>query len=236
MTSTATDSTVASGHRLPEVVDWLVGFAIAIGGFVSLVVGSVLVFVADRQFLVENVDRDADSVEIISTRITEPELLEIGIAVVDWTGVGLLVTGLAMVLFAGWFVVACHRSHARAREGTPTSSFGAFAVIGAVSTVLLSALPFSPVFGGAVAGYLERAESTRTASVGALAGALYLVPVAVVLLFLSGGLWAGFRTIGETGLALVIGGMLLVLFAIGASLSVGLSALGGYIGGWLADR
>lgn len=237
MTSTATDSTeIEKGDRLPEIVDWLVGIAIAIGGLIAIVGGAVLAFAIDRGIVVENAEFDPGPVEVLPTQVTEPELLEVGLAIITWTGIGLLVAGVGMVVFAGWFVRRRRRSHTTASSETPGSSFGAFAVVGAVTTVLASALPFSSAIGGGVAGYLERAESTRTARVGALSGALSVLPFAVVVLFLVGGVWVGFGAIGQTGLAIAVSGLALVTVAIAAGVSIGLAALGGYVGGRLAER
>ncbi|GAB3035301.1 DUF5518 domain-containing protein [Natronobiforma cellulositropha] len=100
------------------------------------------------------------------------------------------------------------------------------ALIGAVVTVLLSFTMISPVAGGAVAGYLERTDGVR---IGAISGAIALVPMLffgiLVIGFLSMGNMAGFAFL-----------FLLFMLVFGAIWTVGLSALGGYLGVYLRDE
>lgn len=98
------------------------------------------------------------------------------------------------------------------------------ALIGAAVSIVLSFVPFSPVIGGAVAGYLEGADGTR---VGAYAGFLAAVPFAVIVflgltLFMFGG----------EGVWILVGLSVLVIVAY----SVVLSTLGGYLGEYIAGR
>jgi len=100
------------------------------------------------------------------------------------------------------------------------------AVIGAVVTIVLSATGFSPILGGAVAGYLQRESRTSGAKVGALSGALSFLPF---LLF--GFFFFGIFLGGAMG---VPGGpeLFIILFFITPVFllwSVGLGALGGYL-------
>ena len=110
------------------------------------------------------------------------------------------------------------------------------ALLGAVVTTVLSFVPFSPVLGGGVAAYLNEADSSRGVRIGALSGAFATVPLVlfgfVVVFFL------GFFALGMNGGAVGIGGLLIVLvlglfFAV---YTVGLSALGGYLGSYLVDE
>ena len=57
--------------------------------------------------------------------------------------------------------------------------------LGAVVTVVLSFLPFSPLLGGMVAGYLEGGERGDGVRVGAIAGAIALVPLVAFGLLVS---------------------------------------------------
>lgn len=107
------------------------------------------------------------------------------------------------------------------------------ALIGAVVTVLASFVPFSPVVGGAVAGYLEGRNGAR---VGAISGAMAAVP-----LVLLGLLFAFFIPIGMgmgMGLSPSIAMVVFVLFALVMVLAytVGLSAVGGLLGVYLAAQ
>lgn len=99
-------------------------------------------------------------------------------------------------------------------------------LIGAVVTVLLSFTIVSPIVGGAVAGYLERTDGVR---VGAISGGIAVLP----LLFF-GALFLGLFSTGSMPIAV---GVLFILFVFvfGIVWTVGLSALGGYLGVNLRD-
>ena len=235
------DSGTSSGHPaadgpLPEFVDWILGALIAIGGFLSLIGGSALVFVVDRDTLAEGIEEGTITVTIYSAELTEEEMLEVVDAVVSWTGIGLLVTGIATLLFAVGYVIIRHRKRRRAEGGEHISSYGANIVLGAVAAGVFSFLPFSPGIGGALAGYLERADSDRTVSAGALAGLLAMLPILVILLFVLGGLVAGLRTVNQSGVAILTSATMLFALMLVATIGAGLGALGGYIGGRFAER
>ncbi|MFC4248252.1 DUF5518 domain-containing protein [Natribaculum luteum] len=102
------------------------------------------------------------------------------------------------------------------------------AVVGAVVTVVLSFLAFSPIVGGAVAGYLERRDGLR---VGAISGAIAAIPL-VTLAFLFVGFFGFFAT-GAPGFFVFFAAIALPF---GLLYSIGLSALGGYVGVYLADE
>ena len=113
---------------------------------------------------------------------------------------------------------------------------GLNAVIGAVVTVVTTFIPFSPVLGGAVAGYLQQEDSSTALKVGALSGAIAVLPFLLVVVFLTSTLPflpALFHVPGAfAGIVVVF-----VIFALLASAVyvVGLSALGGYLG-WYVER
>ncbi|MFB6196435.1 MAG: DUF5518 domain-containing protein [Haloplanus sp.] len=114
------------------------------------------------------------------------------------------------------------------------------AVIGAVVTIVLSFIPFSPVIGGGVAAYLNEATDSNDAlRLGALSGAIAAIPL-LVFGFLAIAVF-GFFVIGGVGHgpAVGIGGLLLVLLVgglIAGVYTVGLSALGGYLGSYLVEE
>lgn len=224
-----------SDGRLPEFVDWLLGVVIALAGLVTLVAGSALELLVDREMLAEDIEEGTVTVTVFTTELTEAETLDVTDALVTWLGIGLLLIGLGLVLFAIGFVIVRHRTHRRAREGEEISSYGSFAVLGGVATALLSFIPFSPVVGGAIAGFLERYESTRTVSVGTLAGFLPVVPILVLLGFVFAGLIDGMQTVGQEGMALFLVAVLLLSGLIVALVGAGLGAIGGYLGGWIAE-
>ncbi|WP_254762419.1 DUF5518 domain-containing protein [Natrinema marinum] len=108
------------------------------------------------------------------------------------------------------------------------------AIIGALVGVVLSFVPLSTVLGGVVAGFLEGPNERDGTIVGALAGAIAFLPIAAVGFF-----FIGFFGLVLTGELPVSGIVLLSILVVSAGLffllyTVGLSALGGYLGAYLA--
>ena len=106
--------------------------------------------------------------------------------------------------------------------------------IGALVGVVLSFIPFSPLLGGAVAGFLEGPNERAGAVAGALSGAIAFLPFAGI-----GFLLFGFLSLGLAGGVPVEGVALLSLLILGVGsvvllYTVGLSLLGGYLGAFLA--
>ena len=107
------------------------------------------------------------------------------------------------------------------------------ALIGAVVTVVTSFTGISPVIGGAVAGYLNQRDGVK---VGALSGAIAVVPLLLLV-----GLFGSFLAIvpmmgGGPRAGMGAGlGLVFLLFAFGFLLvvSLGLGAVGGYVGEYL---
>ncbi|SDK97654.1 DUF5518 domain-containing protein [Natronorubrum texcoconense] len=109
------------------------------------------------------------------------------------------------------------------------------ALIGAIVGVVLSFVPFSTVLGGIAGGFLEGPDTRSGAIVGALAGAITFLPLAGIAIFGLGVLGFGmgiaavpFEGFALVALAVVAAVALLFLY------TVGLSALGGYLGAYLA--
>jgi hypothetical protein len=225
----------AFGHPLPESVDWIAAAVIALAGSVLTVGGSALTFVADRELLEEGIESGQITVIVFERDLTEAEMLEFTLEVVTWTGIGILVTGVGLVLFAVGYVVARHRAHRRVEAGETVGSYRAYAVIGAVATTVLSFLPFSPVLGSGLAGYLEHFGTGRSISVGALSGFLAVTPALVILFSVTFGIFAGLSDIQETGLGIVAAATMLVVSLFVGAYGAGLGALGGFAGGRLAD-
>jgi hypothetical protein len=109
-------------------------------------------------------------------------------------------------------------------------------VIGAVVTVLTSFLPFSPVIGGAVAGYLQEEDAGGAMRVGAIAGLLSAIPLVFVIVAL-GSILPFLPAFGTPG---NVAGLFGVLFAVVLLFTlvytVGLSTLGGYLGWYLESE
>lgn len=225
----------AFARPLPESVDWIVATVIAISGMALTVGGSAMAFVVDRALLADGIESGEVTVVVIERELTEAQMLDFTLKVVDWTGIGLLVTGIGLMLFAIGYVVVRHRAHSRGGEDESVSSYRSVAVLGAVATAVLSFIPFSPVVGGGLAGYLEQPASGRSVSVGGLAGFLSMVPALSIIGFVGVGLYSGFATVGESGLGIVtIAGMVLAILFV-AAYGSGLGALGGFLGGHLAE-
>jgi len=111
------------------------------------------------------------------------------------------------------------------------------ALLGAVVTIVLSFVPFSPVLGGGVAAYLNEADSNDGLRLGALSGVIATVPLALFALLVVS--FLGFFALGiNGGVAMGIGGLVIVLvFGLFTVVyTVGLSALGGYLGSYLVDE
>lgn len=119
------------------------------------------------------------------------------------------------------------------REGT---GFWTSALLGAVVSVVASFVPFSPVLGGGVAGYLYGGSRREGARVGAVSGAIAAIPVVLVVAIVFGGL--GFFTVVENAFAatLVFVGMLLLIGLLVVALATGLSAVGGYLGTYVREE
>ncbi len=221
---------------LPASVDWIVGVVVAFGGLLLTVGGTVLVFAVDRALIADGIDSgDVSLSGLVERDLTRAEMTDFVLAVVDWAGIGLLVTGLGLVLFAIGYVVVRHRAHSRSERGPAPGTVRTNAVVGAATSAVLSFVPFSPVLGGGLAGYVGHEETGRTTSVGALSGFLYVLPGLVLLLFLTIGLYTGLSGVGESGVGLVLVPSMLVVLLFAAAYGGGLGALGGYLGGRLAD-
>lgn len=105
------------------------------------------------------------------------------------------------------------------------------ALIGAVVSVLLGFIPFSPVLGGGVAGYLEGEESRDGAKVGLIAGIFAAIPL--VLLVIIGVAVVAFAPQGSAfGFAVLIG-----IIVVGVSFyTVVLSTVGGVLGVYIKNE
>jgi len=112
------------------------------------------------------------------------------------------------------------------------------ALIGAVVTVVFSFIPFSPVLGGGVAAYLSEADTSEGIRIGAISGLIASIPL-LLFGFLAFAIFGIFTVGGPgmNGMALGLGGLfvLLLVGVVALAYTVGLSALGGYLGAYLGD-
>jgi len=114
------------------------------------------------------------------------------------------------------------------------------AAIGAVVGVVLSGfVPFSPVLGGAVSGYLQGGDREGGVRIGALAGAIMLVPMLILFVVVVGPIFLAVlgmsgMGMGNMGLAGAIGGaFFLFALLLGLVYTVGFAALGGWLGNYV---
>lgn len=104
-------------------------------------------------------------------------------------------------------------------------------LIGVAAGIILSFIPLSPMLGGGVASYFESGKPATGLKIGAIVGAILLIPfvlIGLVLLMLLG--------FGTTGAPIAFGIMAFFLLMIGAVYTIGLSAAGGYLGIYLKDE
>jgi Fe2+ transport system protein B len=99
------------------------------------------------------------------------------------------------------------------------------AAIGAAATVVFSFTVFSPILGGAVAGYLEEHHGGRVGALSGLIASVFVLPFALLFLFLLAG-----GVFGIAALVLLVIPLVVVLY------TVGLSALGGVVGVYIATE
>ncbi|PSP27072.1 hypothetical protein BRC65_07805 [Halobacteriales archaeon QH_2_65_14] len=114
------------------------------------------------------------------------------------------------------------------------------AVIGAAVTVVTASfIPFSPVVGGAVSGYLQGGDDEEVLKVGALSGLISLIPLILVLI-LVGNIFLLVAASGDPGFSALLGGfgaLIFVVFLVSAIIyTVVLSAVGGWLGLYVREE
>jgi hypothetical protein len=233
-TNVTGERTTGRQPRLPGYVDWLVAAVVALLGVVFGLGGASLFLLADVDAIREGVASGA----IQSDVLTGEALVDATYATVWWSGVGLLVTGAALVVAAAGYLAYRRREERRLDSaGGRRRGVGTNAVVGAVAAVVLGFVPFSPVLGGFVSGYLQRGPRSSDLTAGGLSGLLATLPLVTVLLFTFGGLAGASVDAVAPGAALFVAAVVAgsVLFSV--LFTVGLGVLGGYLGGRVAgDR
>jgi len=107
------------------------------------------------------------------------------------------------------------------------------AAIGAVVTIVCSFVPVSPVFGGAVAAYLQEGPRMEGPRVGGLSGVLAAIPLALFI-GLFGILFLG--VVGGGGSSLVLLPLFLLVLLVTVAYSAALGAVGGYLVVYLVEE
>ncbi|MFB6353833.1 MAG: DUF5518 domain-containing protein [Halobacteriales archaeon] len=120
--------------------------------------------------------------------------------------------------------------------GDPERSIWLNALVGGIVTVVTAFVPFSPVLGGGVAGYLQQGADRDGLRVGALAGLLAAVPLIAIVGLVVLVVGVGIAATGEVAGPVFVIGILLVVALFVVGYTVVLSAIGGLVGAALADR
>lgn len=106
-------------------------------------------------------------------------------------------------------------------------------LIGGVVAIVFSFIPFSPVLGGGVAGYLQGTTYDAGAKAGAIAGLVAFLPfvaiLGAVLLFIP--VFGGF----EPGPQVAFWAVALFVFVVSAVYTIGLSVVGGALGVYVKE-
>lgn len=112
------------------------------------------------------------------------------------------------------------------------------AVIGAIVTAITAAfLPFSPVLGGALSGYLHGGTRKEALRVGTLSGIFALLPLLLIFFLVMTFFLAAFASAGGAASAEGALGFVFVLVGLvfAAAYVIGLSAAGGWLGHYIAQ-
>ena len=223
-TTTADDSTdTERGIAFDRAGDWLLGALLGVAGVLFGLGGAALYSGVSRPDVAEAIRES----EFRSDVLTEAEAVDGLVAVAQWSGAGLAVAGGLLVVLAVAVVVAHGRAR-RAGRGTPAWVLG---VAGASVTAVLAFVPFSAALGGAAAGYLDTAPDTSGVGAGALAGVVASLPLLVSALVAS----VGLVVTASAAAVLVVPVVGVAVFLSVLYVTVP-SAIGGYVGHWLAAR
>lgn len=224
----APGASAAGEPALPGLIDWVVPAVLAFIGAIFLTGGAALLAMADLEFLAEQVAAGTIQSDVFSGA----DLARITFTTMWWSGVGLVITGVACWLGGLGYVVHRRRERQLTTEG-PRSLWTA-ASVGGVTSMVLFFVPFSTALGGLVAGYLQSDDRDRALGAGGLSGLLASLPVALVLAFTFGGMIVGAIGTGTTaGLAFVVGLLLISLLTV-VLVGAIVGAIGGYVGGRIA--
>lgn len=235
--STPTEGRVepeSSDEVVPEIVEWLLAGLLAIGGLGMAMAGSAVLWVDDEGLIAEAIAGEVAAGRIDTEYLTTAQLTEIATSTAFWVGIGLVLTGLAVVVVGIVYAVARRRARRSGASQNGRNRLFSSALLGAVATGLLSFIPASPIVGGAIAGYVQRTQATGPTRAGALSGALAAAPMVAILFFVMVGLAVGFGNAG-VGLGIVVGLALAITLVATLLYFVGLGALGGYLADVVAD-
>lgn len=217
------DTDTATATAFNRTIDWVIGVVLGIVGILVSLGGLALHYGVTRPDAASLIH----SAEFQSDALTEAEAIDALIALGQWSGIGLVAAGGLLVLF-GIAVVIVHGRSRRGDRGTPGWILG---VVGALAGSILSFIPLSPILGGAAAGYLNPNPETSGLGTGMLAGVFGSLPLFVVLIFATIGLIVSVPSETATAVVTVVSVALFLILPY----FVGLSAIGGYLGGWIRN-
>jgi hypothetical protein len=226
-TAVSSDADADAGAEPLRFVDWLTAGVLALVGLAFVLGGAALLLWTDP----ETVARLVADGTIRSDVLGPAALADLVVLTAWWSGAGLVVTGLVTWLVGGWFVAARRRERRDGVRGVRTN-----AIVGAVASAVFAFVPFSPVLGGIVAGYLQRGDRDIGLRVGGLSGLLAALPAVLVLLFVFVGLVAGATGSGALPVVAVAAAVTAVVLLFALLFSVGLGAVGGLLAVELARR
>lgn len=208
-----------------RLIDWITVFALALVAICGTFGGAIMVLVGDRDTIAELVEDEMVQSDVLS----EEALIDVAHAFVIWGGYGLAAAGIVVLLAAILLAAYRLRLDRETSDGTvPVPSMSANALVGAVVAGIFSFLPFSVVIGGGAAGYLEYDDRWAGLHAGILTGVFIGIPLSVFLASLAIGMFS-------TGQPLV-GLVVLAGLLFGLLFTIAMSALGGFVGGYLVDR
>lgn len=213
-----------SNIAFSRTVDWAIGAVIGVFGALLALSGAAVYASSSYTVITEVIQ----SGEFQSDVLTEAEAIDILVALGQWSGIGLAVTGGLIVALGVAIVVL----HGRARENAEATPAWILGVAGAIVSVVLSFIPFSPVLGGVAASYLDADQTASGLGTGTLAGVIGALPLLVITVFAGFGLFMGVPgELAPTAAAFLIFAAILTLLYF-----VALSAVGGYLGAWARNR
>lgn len=219
---------------VPEFLEWLIGALLALVGLGTALGGAAILWASDDDLIAEAIADGVRAGTVESDVLTPAQLTAVATETAFWLGVGLVVSGLAMVAVAVAYLVGRRRTRGAPGTANPREVVFAHAVLGAVATGVLSFVPASPILGGGVAGYVHRRRGSPTKA-GAVSGLLAALPFVSLLVFFAIGLLAGFGAAEVGGLAVVVGIAMAVAILGSLIYFVGLGALGGFLADAIAD-
>ena len=224
-----------NGSKLPATVEGVLGILVALGGVLAVGIGTALGAAVDRETIADAIE-DGDVVAG-TEELTAAEGTEVVDTLVSWVETGGFVVGAGMIVAAVGYLYVRRQARQQARPGQQPDAFGTHALLGAVIGAVFSFIPLATGLDGAVAGYFEQSDSSsgHPTRAGAVSGVLLVVPVLVLLAFVLAGLVSGLQAVGQGDVIGVSVVVLLLAGVVSTAVTAGLGALGGFVGGRIAE-